>query len=853
MSIFAFHNYSLTQMKKITLFFLLLGVTCGTAHAAAVSDAADAARGVITRTLGYWPSNLRLIRTEPTVNGCDSYTVQASGGILTIEGTSCVALCKGLHDYLLENGYGVSTWSGSRFELPAEFPDSAPRRVVSPFRDHLYYNVCTFGYTTPFWGWEEWQREIDWMAMHGFDMPLAPIAGEAILARVWRAMGLTDEEIDAYFTGPAHMPWMRMGNMTGLDGAPTPQWHEAQIALQHKILDRMRSLGMKPVCQGFAGFVPAGMQRLYPNLNITRTKWSGFTDHLLSPLDPRFGQIGTAFIRAWEEEFGKCDYYLIDSFNEMDVPFGPHGSPERAETLRNYSRTIYRSVADANPDATWVMQGWMFGYQRDIWDPFSVEALLSGVPDGKLYVIDLAVDFNNFVWRSEKSWNQFSGFDGKEWIYSTVPNFGGRSALTGVLEFYANGHLEALSSPNRGVLRGYGTSPEGVENNDVVYELISAAGWSSAPIDLPRFLHAYSTARYGSSPEGIDRFWSEMTQSAYNEFTNNARHRWQQRPYARRMATMGINSHYYTAIEQFLGVQSLSDNANYRTDAVQYAAFYLAAKADIVLEAIQWAYQTGDLARAARLEKRFTQLLADADRLLASHPILRLDRWSGKARRAGHTPEEQTRFVRESRRLVSTWGGPSLSDYSARIWSGLIRDFYLPRWQHYFEAKRKGAPSDFKTWDEQWHRDTTISAPTPFADPLRAARRLVGAAQEITPELIGRPEHVVSEWSPFEFTDAQIRHSFTISHEQFDRLKGFRIGNMRGTDQVTVEAVYITASRHRWVDLTPGVTVAGGGAPIDIPVRKIEVDAPKAKEFTVYFVLKGRLAADNFASIELLF
>lgn len=38
------------------------------------------------------------------------------------------------------------------------------------------------------------------------------------------------------------------------------------------------------------------------------------------------------------KEFGKCDYYLIDSFNEMDVPFGEKGSKERFNTLQKYGK-----------------------------------------------------------------------------------------------------------------------------------------------------------------------------------------------------------------------------------------------------------------------------------------------------------------------------------------------------------------------------------------------------------------------------------------------------------------------------------------------------------------------------------
>lgn len=178
---------------------------------AAASAPVDEARGVIARAAGGWPANVELKLVDKAPSGCDRFAVEARKGRLLIEGSSAVALCRGFYDYVTSHGYGVCTWSGSRFDLPERFPDTPRQEVTSPFERRLYMNVCTFGYTSPFWGWDEWEREIDWMALHGFDMPLAPIAGEAILARVWRRMGLTDEEIGVLFTGPAHLPWMRMG------------------------------------------------------------------------------------------------------------------------------------------------------------------------------------------------------------------------------------------------------------------------------------------------------------------------------------------------------------------------------------------------------------------------------------------------------------------------------------------------------------------------------------------------------------------------------------------------------------------------------------------------------------------
>lgn len=66
--------------------------------------------------------------------------------------------------------------------------------MVSPFPRHHYYNVVTYGYTLPYWDWQRWEEEIDWMALHGVDMPLALVANEAITARVWKRLGLMGQE-----------------------------------------------------------------------------------------------------------------------------------------------------------------------------------------------------------------------------------------------------------------------------------------------------------------------------------------------------------------------------------------------------------------------------------------------------------------------------------------------------------------------------------------------------------------------------------------------------------------------------------------------------------------------------------
>lgn len=234
---------------------------------------------------------------------------EVKNGTLRITASNEVALCRGFYDYMKQNHHGMYSWSGSSLQLPDGLQDSPARRVVSPVESHYYFNVVTYGYTMPFWDWNRWEKEIDWMALHGVDMPLALVAYEAIIARVWKRMGLTDSEINAYFTGPAHLPWMRMGNVCAIDPSLDNNWHNSQIQLQHKILDRMRRLGMKPICPGFPGFVPESMKRLFPDLQLVETHWGGaFHNWMISPQNELFAKMSSEFIHEWEKEVGRCDY-----------------------------------------------------------------------------------------------------------------------------------------------------------------------------------------------------------------------------------------------------------------------------------------------------------------------------------------------------------------------------------------------------------------------------------------------------------------------------------------------------------------------------------------------------------------
>ncbi|HZZ42189.1 MAG TPA: alpha-N-acetylglucosaminidase [Tepidisphaeraceae bacterium] len=717
------------RLKFLLGLTLLFSIATNT-HAAST----DAAQSLLHRLIGDRASSfqLELIPSQP--NSPDTYELSAAGGIVTIRGSSTIALTHGAYDYLRDACHCIVTWTGNRLDLPAQFPDLPLRRVTSPFRWRQQYNVCTFGYTTPYWSWPDWEHELDWLALHGFNMALAPVATEAIWNRVWLDMGLTQSEIDAATVGPAHLPWMRMGNIVKWDGPLPHSWNDQQLALQKKIITRMRELGIEPIAPAFAGFVPPALQRLHPELKLQRLSWGGFAPQygasVLDATSDLFPIIGGKFIHAWEKEFGPATYFLADTFNEMKVPV-PNDRAQRLATLTRYGQAVYHSISGAQPNATWVMQGWLFSYDQKFWDTDSVKALLAKVPDDHMIILDLAVD-RKAVWKMQDA------FYGKQWFYSLLHNMGGKSTLGGDLHFFATDPAAALASPNHGHLTGFGLAPEGIENNDAVYELLSDVSWSANPIDLDSWTRAYCLSRYGSYPDDLHQAWDLFRKTCYAIHVDRTRPAYQQRPmlHPKPADRPDDSPEFHQAVKLFLSAADhLQPNDLYRADAIEFTGQYLGNRIDRALHAAISAHLAHDPAARDHFSAAALDLMDDLDALMAAHPLHRLDRWVNKARALGQTPAEQDYYEHNAKLLITLWGG-HFTDYASKSWAGLIRGYYHPRWQTFFADLAKGADPDVKPMETRWVNTPGLTPPVrQVTDVVSECRRLLAKGEQLQSDI----------------------------------------------------------------------------------------------------------------------
>lgn len=63
-------------------------------------------------------------------------------------------------------------------------------------------------------------------------MPLAITGQEAVWYKVWKELGLSDNEILSSFTGPVYLPWNRMANIDAWNGPLPMEWIDKQVELQ---------------------------------------------------------------------------------------------------------------------------------------------------------------------------------------------------------------------------------------------------------------------------------------------------------------------------------------------------------------------------------------------------------------------------------------------------------------------------------------------------------------------------------------------------------------------------------------------------------------------------------------------
>lgn len=643
----------------------------------------------------------------------DFFELDQKGNKVVVRGNNYVSIATGINWYLKYYAGINLSWNGMQADLPEVLPPVLKKeRHETDLKLRYDFNYCTFSYSMAFWDWKRWEQEIDWMALHGINLPLAMVGTDVVWKNVLEELGYTREEINAFIAGPGFQAWWLMNNLEGWGGPNPDSWYERQEELQKRILKRMREYGIEPVLPGYSGMVPHNAKdRL--GLNVADPgRWNGYPrPAFLQPTDPQFERIAALYYREMTRLYGKASYYSMDPFHE--------GGNTSGVDLEAAGKAIWKAMKQANPRAAWVVQAWGANPRPQ---------MIRTLPAGDMVVLDLFSESRPQWGDPASSWYRKEGFGQHDWLFCMLLNYGGNVGLHGKMAHLIEEFYKAKDCSFGKTLKGVGMTMEGIENNPVMYELLCELPWREQRFSKDEWLEGYLKARYGKSDSQVSQAWMLLSNTIYNcpaastqqgthESILCARPSWK----AYQVSSWSEMSDYYDpadviraagmmveAAERFRG------NNNFEYDLVDIVRQAVAEKGRLMYRVLVDAYKAGDRELFKLSSDRFLRLILMQDRLLATRPEFKVGRWLESARNLGSTEEEKDWYEWNARVQITTWGNRvaaddgGLHDYAHREWNGLLRDFYYLRWKTWLDEQLKsfegGQPKaiDFYALEEPW-------------------------------------------------------------------------------------------------------------------------------------------------------
>ena len=678
---------------------------------------------------------------EQVKSPTDFFELDQKGDKVVIRGNNYVSIATGVNWYLKYYAGIQLSWNGMTAQLPAVLPAVPQKeRHETDLKYRYDFNYCTYSYTMAFWDWDRWEKEIDWMALHGINLPLAVVGADVVWYNVLTKLGYTKDEINEFIAGPAFQGWWLMNNLEGWGGPNPDSWYKQRETLQKQILKRMREYGIRPVLPGYSGMVPHNAKERL-GLNVSDPGlWCGYRrPAFLQPTDPRFNEIADLYYKEMSRLYGKADFYSMDPFHE--------GGNVAGVDLNAAGQAIWGAMKKANPKAVWVAQAWQANPRQK---------MIENLPAGDLIVLDLFAESRPQWGDPESTWYRKEGFGKHDWLYCMLLNYGGNVGLHGKMKHVIDEFYKAKTSSFGKTMKGVGMTMEGSENNPVMFELLCELPWRPARFDKDEWLKNYTVARYGKADKAVQDAWLLLSNTIYNcpaKNTQQGTHEsvfcgrpdydvyqvssWSEmEPYYKPEDIIRAAGIMLSAADRFKG------NNNFEYDLIDIVRQAVAEKGRLVYPIMIDAYKAGEKELFAASSQRFLDLILLQDKLLAARPEFKVGTWIEKARNLGTTPEEKDLYEWNARVQVTTRGNRvaadegGLRDYAHKEWNGLLRDFYYNRWKVWIDrqkAQLNGAPVkaiDFYAIEEPWTKQTNPYSSQAEGDVIEVAKEVYAKITE---------------------------------------------------------------------------------------------------------------------------
>lgn len=674
-------------------------------------------------------------KIELVKNQKDFFELDQSGKHVVVRGNTWVNIASGINWYLKYYAGIQLSWNGMTAKLPAVLPKVKNKeRHETDLKLRYDFNYCTFSYSMAFWNWKRWQREIDWMALHGVNMPLAIVGEECVWRNMLFKLGYTKKEVNDFIAGPAFLAWWEMNNLEGWGGPNPDSWYAQQEKLQKQILKRMKEYGMTPVLPGYSGMMPHDAKQKL-GLDVTDGgMWNGYIrPSNLSPTDNRFMEIAKLYYKELTALYGKAEYYSMDPFHESNddskIDYDAAG------------QELMKAMKSENPKAVWVVQGWTENPRPQ---------MIKNMKNGDLLILDLFSECRP-MWGIPSIWKRDKGYEQHNWLFCMLENFGANVGLHGRMDQLLNNFYLMQNNPLAAHVKGIGFTMEGSENNPIMFEMMSELLWRSKKFTKEAWVRNYVKARYGMDDPIIQQAWQILARSIYNcPFGNNQQGTHESifcgRPSLNnfQVSSWSKMKNYYDPDDTREAARLMvsiaykyKGNNNFEYDLVDIVRQALSDQGRVQYLKTIADFNAYDKNAFEKDSKHFLDLLLMQDKLLGTRSEFRVGSWIEAARNLGTTDAEKDLYEWNARTQITTWGNRvcaddgGLRDYAHKEWNGILKDFYYKRWAAYFDSldnQLNGKPEvkiDFYAMEEPWTKQTNQYSSKPEGDCVEMAKEAI--------------------------------------------------------------------------------------------------------------------------------
>ncbi len=644
--------------------------------------------------VGRTAKTAELMRTgqleEPARNHMEAYRVtalppSAGQGLALIGGTGIATLYAVYH--YLERCCGTGFfWDGDHVPRRSLIPVAGVDISACPrFSERYYGNGCLWFYSVSWWGWEEWQRYIDWMLKSRFNilnMGYSP-GVNAVWRKVWKKFGI---RLDAGPPAPYDLGGHYDSGNGGVNSVSKEissrqeAWLDWREEMLRKITQYARSRGMRVVGPMFSGNVPQGFSKAFPQARVLTTEWAGLpSQQYLHPDDPMYLKIGRVFLEEYIADYGTDRFYLLANSGELQVK---EPKEERWSFAERLPLANFKVVEAIDPKGIGILEGWTFLGKG--WTPERLQATLQALPPERTRVID-------FWGEQQPLYKEMDYFFGKSWYFGVINSFGGDTYLHGNMALLERQFREAAADQPEDHGIGFALLNEVSGFNYFCFQFICSLGWNPDETDLTSFTSDYAVRRYGErAAPMMQKALEELLVSVYgnDDFS--------QPLYWHRLGSR-FHSNVYNGIAFIPHLRRAVEYALKASEAASANRFYQHDLNDITRAYLHQLFNARVMEMLAALrrldEHLFEEKAASAEQILGTiEEVLSYDPhyWlTPLIRRAQSLPGASPNAGRRVREIYTLAFSGHMRDYACRDTYEMVRSYYRPRVEAYIAGLRR--------------------------------------------------------------------------------------------------------------------------------------------------------------------